>query len=55
MRIVRSSVLEVLGSDYTMMVRVKGMPWRIPFWQHVIKTPLPRRSPDEKTAMSAEG
>lgn len=36
-RIVRSSMLEVLESDYIKMVRAKGMPKRIVIWKHALK------------------
>jgi peptide/nickel transport system permease protein len=37
MRIVRSSMLDVLDSDYIKMVRAKGMPRRLVIWRHALK------------------
>lgn len=37
MRIVRSSMLDALDSDYIKMVRAKGMPRRIVIWKHALK------------------
>jgi peptide/nickel transport system permease protein len=37
MRIVRSSMLDVLDSDYIKMVRAKGMPQRLVIWRHALK------------------
>ncbi len=37
MRIVRSSMLDVLDSDYIKMVRAKGMPQRTVIWRHALK------------------
>jgi peptide/nickel transport system permease protein len=37
MRIVRSSMLDVLDSDYIKMVRAKGMPKRLVIWRHALK------------------
>jgi peptide/nickel transport system permease protein len=37
MRIVRSSMLDVLDSDYIKMVQAKGMPRRIVIWRHALK------------------
>jgi len=37
MRIVRSTMLEVLESDYIKMVRAKGLPKRIILWKHAFK------------------
>jgi ABC-type dipeptide/oligopeptide/nickel transport system permease component len=37
MRIVRSSMLDVLDSDYIKMVRAKGMPRRTVIWKHALK------------------
>lgn len=37
MRIVRSSMLDVLDSDYIKVVRAKGMPRRIAIWKHALK------------------
>jgi peptide/nickel transport system permease protein len=37
MRIVRSSMLDVLDSDYIKMVRAKGMPRRTVIWRHALK------------------
>jgi peptide/nickel transport system permease protein len=37
MRIVRSSMLDVLDSDAIKMVRAKGMPRRIVVWKHAMK------------------
>jgi peptide/nickel transport system permease protein len=37
MRIVRSSMLDVLNSEYVKMLRAKGMPRRIVLWKHALK------------------
>jgi ABC-type dipeptide/oligopeptide/nickel transport system permease component len=37
MRIVRSSMLDVLDSDYIKVVRAKGMPRRTVIWRHALK------------------
>ena len=37
MRIVRSSMLDVLDADYIKMVQAKGMPRRIVIWKHALK------------------
>jgi peptide/nickel transport system permease protein len=37
MRIVRSTMLEVLESDYIKMVRAKGLPARLVIWKHAFK------------------
>jgi ABC-type dipeptide/oligopeptide/nickel transport system permease component len=37
MRIVRSTMLEVLESDYVKMVRAKGLPKRLVIWRHAFK------------------
>ncbi len=37
MRIVRSTMLEVLESDYITMVRAKGLPTRLVIWKHAFK------------------
>ena len=37
MRIVRSSMLEVLDSEYIMMVQAKGMPRRVVIWKHALR------------------
>jgi peptide/nickel transport system permease protein len=37
MRIVRSTMLEVLESDYIKMVRAKGLPRRVVIWKHAFK------------------
>jgi peptide/nickel transport system permease protein len=37
MRIVRSTMLEVLESDYVKMVRAKGLPRRLVIWRHAFK------------------
>ncbi len=37
MRIVRSTMLEVLESDYIKMVRAKGLPTRLVLWKHALK------------------
>lgn len=37
MRIVRSTMLEVLESDYIKMVRAKGLPTRMVIWKHAFK------------------
>ena len=37
MRIVRSSMLDVLDADYIKMVRAKGMPRRTVIWKHALK------------------
>ena len=37
MRIVRSSMLEVLDSEYIKMIRAKGLPRRLVIWKHALK------------------
>jgi peptide/nickel transport system permease protein len=37
MRMVRSSVLDVLDADYIKMARVKGLPWNLVLWKHALK------------------
>lgn len=37
MRLTRSSMLEVLGSDYVQLARLKGMPERVVVWRHAFK------------------
>jgi peptide/nickel transport system permease protein len=37
MRIVRSTMLEVMESDYIKLVRAKGLPTRIVIWKHAFK------------------
>ena len=37
MRIVRSSMLEVLDSEYIKMIRAKGLPPRLVIWKHALK------------------
>jgi len=37
MRMVRSSVLDVLDADYIKMAHVKGLPWRLVLWKHALK------------------
>jgi len=36
-RLVRSSMLDVLDSDYIKMIRAKGMPNRVVIWKHALK------------------
>ncbi|MCX7345682.1 MAG: ABC transporter permease [Alphaproteobacteria bacterium] len=40
MRMVRSSVIDVLESDYVLMARLKGVPWRQIVWRHVLPNSL---------------
>ena len=40
MRMVRSSVIDVLESDYVLMARLKGVPWRQIVWHHVVPNSL---------------
>jgi peptide/nickel transport system permease protein len=40
MRMVRSSVIDVLESDYVLMARLKGVPWRQIVWRHVVPNSL---------------
>ncbi len=37
MRLVRSSMLDALGSDYIKMAQVKGLPWCLVVWKHAPK------------------
>ncbi len=37
MRIVRSSMIEVLDSEYIKMIRAKGLPRRMVIWKHALK------------------
>jgi ABC-type dipeptide/oligopeptide/nickel transport system permease component len=39
-RIMRSSMLEVLGMDYIRTLRAKGLPERLVIWQHALKNSL---------------
>ena len=40
LRITRSSVLEVLGSDYIRTARAKGMHERVVLWRHTVRNAL---------------
>jgi peptide/nickel transport system permease protein len=40
MRLVRSSMLDVLDSDYIKMARIKGLPERIVIWKHALRNAL---------------
>jgi peptide/nickel transport system permease protein len=40
MRVTRSAVLEVLGSDYVKMARIKGLSERVVIWKHALRNAL---------------
>ncbi|MGD9116362.1 MAG: ABC transporter permease [Dehalococcoidia bacterium] len=40
MRLVRSSMLDVLDSDYIKMARIKGLPERVIVWKHALRNAL---------------
>ena len=40
MRLVRSSMLDVLDSEYIKMARIKGLPERIVIWKHALRNAL---------------
>jgi len=40
MRLVRSSMLDVLGSEYVKMARIKGLPERTVIWKHALRNAL---------------
>jgi len=40
MRVTRSSMLEVLGSDYIKMARIKGLGERLVIWKHALRNAL---------------
>lgn len=40
MRLVRSSMLDVLGSEYIKMARIKGLPERVVIWKHALRNAL---------------
>src|SRR6059036_2191803 len=40
LRLTRSAMLEVLGSDYIKFARLKGLPERVVFWKHGLKNAL---------------
>lgn len=40
MRVTRSSMLEVLGSDYVKMARIKGLRERLVIWKHALRNAL---------------
>jgi peptide/nickel transport system permease protein len=40
MRLVRSSMLDVLGSEYVKLARIKGMPERTVIWKHALRNAL---------------
>ncbi|MBV9323790.1 MAG: ABC transporter permease [Chloroflexi bacterium] len=40
LRLVRSSMLDVLGSEYVKMARIKGMPERTVIWKHAFRNAL---------------
>jgi peptide/nickel transport system permease protein len=40
MRLVRSSMLDVLDSDYIKLARIKGLPDRIVIWKHALRNAL---------------
>jgi len=40
MRVTRSSMLEVLGSDYIKMARIKGLRERVVIWKHALRNAL---------------
>lgn len=40
MRLLRSSMLQVLDSDFVMMARMKGVPERVVIWKHALRNAL---------------
>jgi peptide/nickel transport system permease protein len=40
MRLVRSSMLDVLGSEYVKLARIKGLPERTVVWKHALRNAL---------------
>src|SRR5581483_10723249 len=40
MRLVRSSMLDVLGSEYVKLARIKGVPERVVIWKHAFRNAL---------------
>jgi peptide/nickel transport system permease protein len=40
MRLVRSSMLDVLDSEYIKLARIKGLPERIVIWKHALRNAL---------------
>jgi ABC-type dipeptide/oligopeptide/nickel transport system permease component len=40
MRLVRSSMLDVLDSEYIKMARIKGLPERVVIWKHALRNAL---------------
>lgn len=40
LRLVRSSMLDVLGSEYVKLARIKGMPERTVIWKHALRNAL---------------
>lgn len=40
MRVTRSAVLEVLGSDYVKMARIKGLSERVVIWKHALRNAM---------------
>ena len=40
-RMVRTSMVEILGQDYVRVARAKGIPRRIILWRHVLRNALP--------------
>jgi peptide/nickel transport system permease protein len=40
MRLVRSSMLDVLGSEYVKLARIKGMPERTVIWKHALRNAM---------------
>jgi ABC-type dipeptide/oligopeptide/nickel transport system permease component len=40
MRLVRSSMLDVLGSEYVKLARIKGLPERTVIWKHALRNAL---------------
>lgn len=39
-RLTRSSMLEVLDSEFVKLARAKGLPWRIVLWKHALRNAL---------------
>jgi peptide/nickel transport system permease protein len=40
MRLVRSSMLDVLGTEYVKLARIKGLPERTVIWKHALRNAL---------------
>ncbi len=39
-RLIRSTMLDVLDSEYIKMARAKGLPWRVVVWKHAVRNAM---------------